>query len=73
MQFSEDGWTFVFGAKLAGIKVIFPWIGIENFYQQLTKNEFKAEDLSEPNEFKHMFRHAILGLGFAGITYLFQR
>jgi len=70
LQFSEDGWTFIIGAKLAGVKLILPWSGIQNFYQLLTKNE--PSEIECPNEEEHMFRHLTLGLGFAAITYFCQ-
>lgn len=29
IELSPNGWTMVFGGKLAGIKVIVPWTGLE--------------------------------------------
>jgi hypothetical protein len=38
LEFSEDGWTAIIGAKIAGVKVIIPWTGVQNFYSILTGN-----------------------------------
>ena len=29
IELSPNGWTVIFGGKLAGIKVIVPWTGLE--------------------------------------------
>lgn len=29
VMFNMDGWTFLFGFKLAGVKLLIPWTGLE--------------------------------------------
>jgi len=30
IDFSVNGWTLLLGAKIAGVKLLLPWTGVEN-------------------------------------------
>ena len=60
IELSANGWTLLFGGKLAGIKLLFPWTGIER--------SFISQDNADSSE-NIIKKHLGIGAAFLGISY----
>ena len=60
IELSANGWTLLFGGKLAGVKLLVPWTGLER--------SFVEQDIvdSSSNIIK---KHLCIGAAFLALSY----
>lgn len=68
LQFDEDGWTAIVGAKLANIKVILPVSGLQNLLKTSQQDVEEGDTTST-----HMLKHIAVGLLFLVTQYYFDK
>ena len=64
VELSANGWTLLFGGKLAGVKLLVPWTGLER--------SFVNQDIvdSSSNIIK---KHLCMGVAFLALSYTTYR